>query len=185
MHEGSHEPDLRLGPANAAVPTTEETPALYLPIWALTEAHIGRKIRTEGRYAASQHLSGLAQQRKYRALIARVLAFDVASSHLLLASSTDPFEPQAPIRTVLVSTKVALSGQSPAAKDVSAARDGVNPRQLGRGSWERRYEPPRLSLDRGCWITVVGWLDAASAGRSRKVSTGSAAGCRSIGLKSV
>jgi hypothetical protein len=41
---------LRLGPANAAVPSIEETPALYLPIWAMTEEHVGRKVRTEGRY---------------------------------------------------------------------------------------------------------------------------------------
>lgn len=34
--------------STAAIPTVDEHSALYLPIWAITPAHKGRKIRTDG-----------------------------------------------------------------------------------------------------------------------------------------
>lgn len=96
----------------------------------------------------------------------------MSTSHLLLASASNPHDPKAPIKTILVNTRVALHGQSPAALDVSRARDGVDPRQLSGPSWEKRYDPPRLSFDRGSWVTVVGWLEPELVARTRKVSLG-------------
>lgn len=165
---------LQLGPADTAVPTTDETPAIYLPIWALGEAHVGRKIRVDGQYVQPAYRPSICKTSPHVSwkdvLMVRVLAFDVQTSHLLLAAPRNPQLPLDPIRTLLVDTRVALSGQSPAASNVYRARDGIDLKEVRLRSWDKRYDGPRLSFDRGSWVTVVGWLERPAPHKVHKVS---------------
>lgn len=90
----------------------------------------------------------------------RILAYDIKSSSVLLAAPSRG-NGQAPRLTLLVDLSVPLLGSSPAAHDVSAAYGSVAPQaripNTIRPAAAYDYRS-RVKLERGEWISVVGWL---------------------------
>ncbi|WVQ67134.1 uncharacterized protein L199_005329 [Kwoniella botswanensis] len=130
--------------------------ALFLPLHNVNLEHRARKLRFVG----------------------QVLAFHPPTSLLLLTSFPPASDPHSPSPTILVNISIPLMGQSPSLKDVSAAAESnsytqtvqsSSEGQLGRGPVNR--EP--LTLNRGEWVNVVGWLEGDGEKMVRKVKTSS------------
>jgi hypothetical protein len=88
-----------------------------------------------------------------------VIAYDVKSSLLLLAAV--PTQATGPLATLLVDVSIPLLGQTPALDPL--------PEQQGTTS----SAGPRsrtLSLARGEYVTVVGWLEGDQSNLASKVS---------------
>jgi hypothetical protein len=93
-------------------------------------------------------------------LMDRVIAYDVRSSLILLAAI--PTQATGPLATLLVDASTPLLGQTPAldplpGQDTNAS-SSAKPRNSGV-----------LSLARGEYVTVVGWLESDQADLASKV----------------
>jgi hypothetical protein len=92
----------------------------------------------------------------------RVIAYHVKSSLLLLAAI--PTQAIGPLATILVDASTPLLGQTPALtplpeQDAAPSTSGHKHRSNGV-----------LSIARGEYVTVVGWLEGDRAGLASKVS---------------
>jgi len=92
-----------------------------------------------------------------------VIAYDVKSSILLLAAIAT--QATGPLATILVNTSTPLLGQTPALNPLP--QDDVYSRPP---SISRSRERQALSLERGEFVTVVGWLENDQSKLSRQVS---------------
>jgi hypothetical protein len=99
-----------------------------------------------------------------------VVGYDIKSSLLLLSAA--PTQATGPLATLLVDLTVPLLGQTPALKDLrpqdstySRAPQPI-PQQTRRDGRERES----LSLERGTFVTVVGWLESDQSNISSQVS---------------
>ena len=93
-----------------------------------------------------------------------MIAYDVKSSILLLAAIAT--EPTGPLAIVLVNISTPLLGQTPALK-LPLQDDGYyRPPTSSKGSTERQS----LNLERGEFVTVVGWLESDQSKLSSQVS---------------
>jgi hypothetical protein len=88
----------------------------------------------------------------------RILAYDPSASLLLLASSRR--SPTGPLATLLVNGAIPLLGPSPAVKDLyegSSSDSGI--------------ARPKLRVETGEWVTVIGWLEGTIPDRLIDVCT--------------
>ncbi|WVR07799.1 hypothetical protein IAU60_004842 [Kwoniella sp. DSM 27419] len=137
-----------------AIPTDLIPSALFLPLHAVTETHRGRKLR----------------------LSAQILTFHAPTS-LLLITAYPPERPGHPSPTLLVDLSTPLLGQSPAATDVSSASDSVYSRTGQRmaiqpsSGLHRAVNREHVSLARGEWVCIVGWLEGDGSKMVKKVKT--------------
>ncbi|KAK8853102.1 hypothetical protein IAR55_003803 [Kwoniella newhampshirensis] len=128
--------------------------ALVLPLHAVSTDHRGRKLR----------------------LVGQVLAFHSPTSLLLLTAPA--LDPTTPSPTLLVNISTPLLGQSPSITDVSSAQDTIYSRQ------PQTSLPPssstfssivvnreKVTLSRGEWVCVVGWLEGDGHRMVKKVKT--------------
>jgi hypothetical protein len=92
-----------------------------------------------------------------------VIAYDVKSSILLIAAIAT--EATGPLATILVNTSTPLLGQTPALKPLPQDDGYSRPPSMSRN---RERQP--LSLERGEFVTVVGWLESDQSKLSRQVS---------------
>jgi hypothetical protein len=97
----------------------------------------------------------------------------VKSSLLLLASTAT--QATGPLSTLLVNTSIPLLGQSPALnslpqQDGSYSRDQQPLPRAEVKHIQQRIERRPLSLERGGFITVVGWLESDQSRLSNQVS---------------
>lgn len=97
-------------------------------------------------------------------LIARIVAYDVKSSMLLLAAIAT--EATGPLAIVLVNCSTPLLGQTPAIKPQQQDDGYHRPPYSSKTSRERQP----LSLERGEFVTVVGWLECDQSKLSSQVS---------------
>ncbi|WWC64434.1 uncharacterized protein I303_107044 [Kwoniella dejecticola CBS 10117] len=134
--------------------------ARFLPLHGIDDSHRGKKLRFVG----------------------QVLAFHPPTSLLLLTSFPAISSPHSPSPTILVDISAPLLGQSPSSTDVSASAeafprhghesmvvDGAN----GRRERAHLVNRESLSLSRGEWVNVVGWLEGDGQRMIRKVKTSS------------
>jgi hypothetical protein len=92
-------------------------------------------------------------------LIHRVIAYDVKSSLLLLAAM--PTQAIGPLATLLVDVSIPLLGQTP-------ALDPLPEQQVTASTAGSRSRT--LTLARGEYVTVVGWLEGDQSNLASKVS---------------
>ena len=92
-----------------------------------------------------------------------MIAYDVKSSILLIAAIAT--EATGPLATILVNTSTPLLGQTPALKPLPQDDEYSRPATMSRS---RERQP--LSLERGEFVTVVGWLESDQSKLSRQVS---------------
>jgi hypothetical protein len=149
-----------VGPGLVAIPPPNPPSdiiqsALFLPISALSAEHRGRKIRTIGQYVS--HPSFCVNE-------TRVIAYDVKSSILLLAAIAT--QATGPLATILINTSTPLLGLTPALKPPPQDDGYSRPPTMSNGNRERQP----LSLDRGEFVTVVGWLESNQSKLSSQVS---------------
>jgi hypothetical protein len=117
--------------------------------------HRGKKIRTIGQYVP--HPSVCVNE-------TRVIAYDVKSSILLLAAIAT--QATGPLATILINTSTPLLGQTPALKSLPQDDGYSRPPTMSNGNRERQP----LSLERGEFVTVVGWLESNQSRLSSQVS---------------
>ncbi|WWC91575.1 uncharacterized protein L201_006521 [Kwoniella dendrophila CBS 6074] len=141
-------------------PTDLIASALFLPLNAITSAHRGRKLRFVG----------------------QVLAFHPPTSLLLLTSYPPTNKPHTPSPTILINISIPLLGQNPSGIDVSSSADSMyskdpqipSPTNITDfGSSPKLVNRESLSLNRGEWVNIVGWLEGEGEKMVRKVKTSS------------
>jgi hypothetical protein len=165
--------------------------ALFLPISSLGAAHSGQKIRTIGQCVHSDH-SPLASScppstgtlycaTRTIQLTGRILSFNVDTALVLLSAAPTPTtrSPEAhgssALSTLLVSLSVPLSSQSSTLPEmlkyygVSVPPPDKDANGRPRGALVNRE---RLTLARGEWITVIGWLEGDGRRLAKRVSEG-------------
>ncbi|WRT70359.1 uncharacterized protein IL334_007357 [Kwoniella shivajii] len=132
--------------------------ALFLPLNEISPTHGGRKLRFVG----------------------QILAFHSPTSLLLLTSYPNSQTPNSPSPTILVDISTPLLGQSPSVKDISAVQDSMysrNPQPpspvMMTGKEGNYVNREMLSLSRGEWVSLVGWLEGDGSKMVRKVKTSS------------
>lgn len=142
--------------------------ALHLPLTSLSTAHIGRKVR----------------------IVAQAVHFDPASGLAILASPRAGASAGRARPVLLVDLSVALLGQSPAAVDVSDASGSAwstghtgaaghaGASGLARGD---RGGRAMVSIEKGEWMCVVGWLERDERGLPTGVDLGDGP-CQSLGM---
>ncbi|WWD19516.1 hypothetical protein CI109_103977 [Kwoniella shandongensis] len=130
--------------------------ALMLPLHAVASTHRGRKLR----------------------LVGQVLAFHPPTSLLLLTGPpSNPSSPSVPSPTLLVNISTPLLGQSPSISDISSAQDSLYSRQPQLPSIPSTISASglvnreKVTLNRGEWVSVVGWLEGDGSKMVRKVKT--------------
>lgn len=96
-------------------------------------------------------------------LISRVIAYDIKSSILLLAGI--PTKATGPLPTILINVSTPLLGQSPALRPLPQDDGYSRPNTTSKGSRERQA----LSLERGEFAIVVGWLESDQSKLSAQV----------------
>jgi len=98
----------------------------------------------------------------------RVIAYDVKSSVLLLAAIGT--EATGPLATILINVSIPLLGQTPALRHLPQDDGYSRPsaREVTNTKGESRERGP-LSLERGEFVTVVGWLESDQAKLSSQV----------------
>ncbi|WWC71873.1 uncharacterized protein I206_105832 [Kwoniella pini CBS 10737] len=134
---------IALAPPNP--PTDLIASALFLPLHSINPSHHGKKLR----------------------FIGQVLAFHPPTSLLLLTSFPPITQPHSPSPTILINITTPLLGQSPSLKDMSTPIQTVNSTHPGFVNRES------LSLNRGEWVNIVGWLEGDGQKMVRKVKTSS------------
>lgn len=135
--------------------------ALFLPISSISQEHRGRKIRTIGQYVyfvghISHSVFSMLGTDRFR-----ILAYDPKAAVLLLSAVPD--RAIGPLSTLLVNASTPLSGMTPSMRDPAASeattysRDSFSSLPSSKGTGGRREN--LLKLDRGEFVTVVGWLE--------------------------
>ena len=93
-----------------------------------------------------------------------MIAYDVKSSMLLLAAIA--MEATDPLSIILVNIATPLLGQTPAIKSLQQDDGYYRPTTSSKGNRERGP----LKLERGEFVTVVGWLESDQTKLSSQVS---------------
>ena len=148
--------------------------ALFIPLSSITQAHVGRKVRTIGQSVAFLCLILGRSEMSDHHRFCRILAFNPSTSLLLLTAPSTSSAPT-PIPTLLINITTPLLGQSPASTDLSNINHDVYSRVPKSSVTSNSFKNglvnrERLRLDRGEWVMVVGWLETDARKIVRKVS---------------